>query len=144
LRDVHDRVIVTRKRLVNGNYSLKFAETMTAGIKKAVIAAKPEHFFFPTTRLLYKLLEDKKPKGRGTGIRFRMPDYFPMVGSAQAMVSHFFSHISYVGPLRKQPKRFYEISGEIPEAVGAQGENAPEILLKQKDQAWYFCSSPAG
>jgi hypothetical protein len=136
MRDVYGRTIVMRKLLANGNYSLKFAEKITADIKKVVIAGKPEHFFFPTTRLLYKILQDRKPRGRGSSIQFRMPDYFPAVGSAQSLVSHFFSHISYVGPLRKQPERFYEISGEIPEAVGAQGENAPEILLKRKDQTF--------
>jgi hypothetical protein len=136
LWDVHDRLIVGRKRLASGDYSVKFAESLPADIERAVIGAKPEHFFFPTNRLMYALLDSKKPKGRGSNIRFSMPDYFPMVGIAQSLFLHFLSHISYVGPLRQQPKRFYEISGEIPDAVGAQGENAPEILLKRKDQTF--------
>ncbi len=137
LRDIHDRAIVERHRLANGTYSLKFAGRVPDAIKKVVIAAKPEHFFFPTTRILLKLLEDREPKSgtrKGTSIRLSLPEYFPVIGAAQAVVSHFFSHISYVGPLRKQPRRFYELSGEIPASVGPQGENAPEILFKRRDQ----------
>ena len=135
LRDINDRIIVIRKRLANGTYSLKFVEKIPAAIKKAVIAAKPEHFFFPTTKVLYKLFEDEEHKERHkpkSVIRLSIPEYFPMIGVAQSGVSHFFSHISYVGPLRKRPKRFYELSGEIPDAVVPQGRMPPKSYLSEE------------
>jgi AAA domain, putative AbiEii toxin, Type IV TA system/Protein of unknown function (DUF3696) len=138
LRDINGRIIVERRRLANGTYSVDSAEKIPAAFREAVIAAKPEHFFFPTTRLLYKLLDDDEREGRRARksiMRLKsLPNYFPMVGTAQSGVSHFFSHISYVGPLRKQPKRFYELSGEVPDSVGPQGEHAPEILFKRRDR----------
>ena len=56
------------------------------------------------------------------------------MATTQALFNHFLSHVSFLGPLRKQPKRFYEISGEVPESVGAQGENTAEILYQKKSR----------
>jgi predicted ATP-dependent endonuclease of OLD family len=47
------------------------------------------------------------------------------------LVEQLLTRISYIGPLREYPRRFYEISGEMPEDVGIRGEFAPEIIYRR-------------
>jgi len=36
----------------------------------------------------------------------------------------------YLGPLREEPKRLYEVSGDAPGDVGVRGEFSPEMMLR--------------
>jgi predicted ATPase len=40
----------------------------------------------------------------------------------------FSSNLSYLGPLREYPKRYYPISGDYPATVGIRGEKATEVI----------------
>ena len=57
--------------------------------------------------------------------------------SIDAVVAHlcfpllrFLGSLVYLGPLRSQPKHYYEYSDDISKYVGQKGENLPSILLK--------------
>jgi len=47
-------------------------------------------------------------------------------------IKNLFKSIYYVGPLRDNPERLYNFSGEIPTDVGEKGENAINALLAAK------------
>jgi hypothetical protein len=134
ISDVLDRHILTRKRRKTGDYTLDFLGTKGSGrTKRAFLESKPEHFFFPSFSLYLNTLRERSRKHRKLRRkRLEVPKYVDAMATAQALFNHFLSHVSFLGPLRKQPKRFYEISGEVPESVGAQGENTAEILYQKK------------
>jgi hypothetical protein len=49
------------------------------------------------------------------------------------MVEHYMREhvldLTYLGPLRENPQRLYEISGDMPSGVGVRGQFSPELLL---------------
>ncbi len=46
------------------------------------------------------------------------------------VVRNVLNSANYLGPLRAEPQRWYEISGERPTSVGVRGEDAPEVLFR--------------
>jgi len=51
--------------------------------------------------------------------------------------------MTYLGPVRSHPRRFYTTSGELMDTVGVQGEHTPHVLLRegrgfqQKINGWF-------
>jgi len=60
--------------------------------------------------------------------------YFLFVATTANHISGVLSNMSYIGPLREYPKRFYESTEEIPQAVGVRGELTPHILRLTTDK----------
>jgi predicted ATPase len=57
----------------------------------------------------------------------------PKFRNLQHLLEEFFNGISYIGPLREQPKDFY-IGNEKNKAIGTRGEYAAYILEKEADK----------
>ncbi len=47
---------------------------------------------------------------------------------AQFIIKNEFQKLFYLGPLRESPQRFYVVSGQAPQDVGARGERAADVL----------------
>ncbi|MFQ5663665.1 MAG: DUF3696 domain-containing protein [Terriglobia bacterium] len=140
IHDLYDRLYLLRTLRRGGNYGLQFVEDLAGKFGKAVRDSKPEHFFFPSVNLLFQFIrEEQRKKRRGVSRKkgLKIPEnvrhYFDVTGVTQFRISELLSQLSYVGPLRQHPKRFYEISEELPESVGLRGEDAPQILFLKRD-----------
>lgn len=151
VRDINGKICLVRSLLKNGHYSLRFAEKFRPGVVKFIRRSAPQHFLFSPSQLFREIVRQqiadqakRQPKQRRGPRRERytftfsgeINEYMDTLTAVESEVSTLLSQISYVGPLREYPKRFYESGDEIPQTVGARGENAPEILFLKKEQVF--------
>ena len=119
--------------------------------RQAIRRAKPDHFLFSGTEVLAaamrSLIEpanrqsgdspETQPSFRGLGeIEFSsfVSRYLLVVSYTEQHVTGMLNNLVYLGPLRDDPKRLYDISGDAPADVGVRGEFSPEILLRNVKQ----------
>jgi hypothetical protein len=133
--DPFDRVYVRRSRTETGRYSATgwpFSNMRKAELR-AVRAAEPVNFYFSATRLVSELQASRKHERRSLPKRFSAAFhlYLSVVDVVYYELRLLFNDLSYIGPLRQRPQRFYEVSAEAPRSVGLRGENAPNLLRNQ-------------
>lgn len=136
LFDIYKRHFITRELQANGTYSLKGAIDLAQMHKieqKAVLESVPVNFLFTPTRTLYEVERPSTPdKGlKRQDLTSQFTFYLSTLSFAWSMISSLFDDLSYVGPLRQKPQRYYRVAGETPTTVGTQGENAPNLLRSQ-------------
>lgn len=131
--------MLTKKRRKNGKYSTDFFRKgfysdLISGAKNALKDDIPRHFLFRDNSLLQEYFRQlgKRKTSKSLSIPKSVAQYFGMLIIMNSEVRDFFNSISYIGPIRDNPKRYYEISGEIPPTVGVKGEYAPEIFFRAK------------
>ena len=82
----------------------------------------------------------KKGKNKDEGklqkisITSELMRYITTIQMAGAKIEDVLSNISYIGPLRKRPRRYYETSNEKPRSVGTRGQFAPEMIFTCDDR----------
>lgn len=147
--DVYKRAFLTRTRLSDRRYSLVFGKRMDAKTLKLVRDSRPTHFLFPSVRVMQQIMQreqekklrDRSKRGRKgrttTELKISLSEgsavYIGLMRFAEEELTKLFSRLSYIGPLREYPRRFYEGAEEIPETVGLRGEDAPRIMFLKKD-----------
>jgi hypothetical protein len=117
---------------------------MTAEERKALERAEPMNFLFSPNDVFYELdaLRAKDVSKKPSQFTEQFSHYLKAVGFTYSSLRAFFEHLSYVGPLRAKLQRFYRVSPELPDTVGAQGEHAANLFrrraeeLKPKIDAW--------
>jgi len=57
-------------------------------------------------------------------------NYLSAIGLTFSELRNIFASLSYIGPIRAQPERHYEVLTETPVSVGAQGQHAPELIRR--------------
>ena len=136
--DIYNRPYIARSE-TSGSYNLTGAidtASMNADEKRAVGRARPINFLFNPTRTLSSLEmpRDKAKKGKK---RFSEPfsHYLAVVGAVYSGIFDLLVELSYVGPLRQRPKRFYRMAAESSKTVGTQGEDAPQIVKRMSPEA---------
>ncbi len=115
--------------------------------RSAITQAKPNHFLFDGGPVLDEALdvtvkrnrketvgdsdEDASP-GRAEELQLSsfVTKYIATVEFTGDHVRGDLKDVVYLGPLRENPKRLYEISGDAPPDVGIRGQFSPEILLR--------------
>jgi len=147
--DIYGRRCLLRKRTASGSYTLSTPLAIKSPLLKIAKAVKPIHFTFSGFSIIRQLFEEKertirrRAKGKKSKVRNSVTldlsgkdsDYLSYLSAAEAYIRQTFSGLNYIGPLRDYPKRFYESTEEVPEAVGVRGELAPHILyLTKRDQ----------
>jgi hypothetical protein len=109
---------------------------------------KPAHFLFQSYRILDKIFEREEAKKRTTkgartnrgvqqlALRFsdRASTYLSLLHYVGNQTSALCSRLSYIGPLREHPSRFYQSKEELPMTVGLRGEDAPQVLFLKEDE----------
>lgn len=149
VQDMLGRNRLARKRTASGSYSLSTDLTFNRRILPIVKSMKPSHFAFSTFDVVRRVLNQRArarealKKGKKTQAA-RTPEpklpekgdtYFDFLAMSEVHVEGALSRISYVGPLREYPRRYYESAEEVPETVGVRGELAPQVLyLTKKNQ----------
>ena len=106
---------------------------MTEMERHAVHSATPMNYMFSPSDVLYELdkqkEQDKETKTKAFSGDFS--HYLKAIGFTQALIRNVFDNLSYVGPLRARLSRFYRVSAEMPETVGAQGEHAANLFRRK-------------
>jgi AAA ATPase domain/Protein of unknown function (DUF3696) len=111
--------------------------------RREIRSSQPYHFLFRSNRVWTSALEAAQPHRHGPNeetdsIRDAEPvelsafttQYCAVVDFIEDHVQTFLRNLVYLGPIREEPKRLYEISGDSPPDVGTRGEFSPEIILR--------------
>ena len=137
IRDIYGRAMLNRRRLKNGSFSLTGSAAPKRGTDFARSArrAKPEHFMFTIDNVFREqYIESTRKTKQRRKKGEEKPDfgYLTTLTYASQAVNNILSKIAYIGPLRERPRRLYEISGERPATVGTRGEDAPELIFRDR------------
>jgi hypothetical protein len=86
-----------------------------------------------------KKKRDRGERRRRNALSFAGADvtYLHVLHYVGVHASNLVSRLSYIGPLREHPRRFYESKEEIPATAGLRGEDAPQILFLKKDREFH-------
>jgi hypothetical protein len=122
--------------------------------RKAIDRARPYHFLFDSEPIFSAAVEgsvdrediDESPdadtaslgksfSGREVQLSSYVVSYAASVTFVEDHITDALRNVIYLGPLRENPKRLYEISGETPLDVGIRGQFSPEILLRNRNRA---------
>lgn len=110
---------------------------MTAHERAAVRRQTPANFLFSPSQALYELRRPKHGRdSQSDDDQFSAPfsQYIGVLGYAYQEVVEILRRLSYIGPLRDRPRRYYEVLGEIPLTVGPRGQNTANLLSRRFDE----------
>lgn len=138
--DGYDRVLLVRQLHRDGHYSLKFPGKLKGVFRKIAAESRPAHFLFSGNDLLDGVIRERAQRGKGHPVELAFSgseaDYLRALSYVSSHISNLMAHLSYIGPLREHPRRFYEGKEEVPATVGLRGEHAPEVLFLNKDSGF--------
>jgi predicted ATPase len=106
---------------------------------EAILKGRPLDFLFRSRSVrqagIEALVELDEPKFAASIDDPRARLYSEITDFTEWEVRSLLDRIHYIGPLRQEPRRVYELSGEMPAEVGTHGEFAPEIVYRwRKDK----------
>ena len=135
--DIFFRKFLSLTRTKNGNYNYSGigADEMTESEKESIAKSKPVNFQFSPNSVLAKFETNKKENDEKIGTksdRFSkgFSHFLPALSFNNARVRKYLGDLSFLGPIREQPQRIYEITNETYNTVGSKGENMPNLLKK--------------
>lgn len=64
---------------------------------------------------------------------FNIPSMRESIEYTNSRINHQLSRILFLGPLRREPERYYFFSGNVPSDVGKKGDKTAEALFYSKD-----------
>lgn len=133
--DIYKRPMLRQTRGKGPTYTLHSYEPsrLRTDERFAVRRTAPTNCFFTVGSTLYTF--DRKIQGPDAARKARrhseaFQNYLSAIGLTYSEVRNVFDSFSYIGPIRAQPKRYYEVRPEKPSAVGARGEAAPELIRR--------------
>lgn len=102
--------------------------------RKAIRESKPINFVFSPAAVLRRLQSQGEKKGER--VSFVEPSrgfvmYINALSAAFGELNDLFRDMTYVGPLRERPRRYYSISSEMPISVGSRGENMANLVRRR-------------
>lgn len=134
LFDVYQRPFLSRSRHRSGSYTLSGLqlELMAKKERDAVRSSRPVNFLFSPTSALhaYRMGEGSEEEDKEVDFTPEFSQYLRSVGYTHEELGRIFVTLSYIGPLRDRPRRYYEVAGEIPRSVGPRGENTANLLYR--------------
>jgi hypothetical protein len=137
--------LLRRKRRSSGSYSLTTPPDLPKGTSEddlgraastAIRAAQPKHFMFTTDDIVSAVLKKARAIRRESGpieLGEATSLYLTTVDVIAEELQNFVSRTRFLGPLRQEPRRAYELMGIRPEDVGTRGEYAPELVYWGRD-----------
>lgn len=132
--DIYNRPYFTRIAKGDGftlDGAIQF-DKMTSAEKEAIIKVGPQNFLFPPNDLFFELdRPNKDAQASSTAFSKEFSHYLRATGFTYSLFRAIFGQLSYIGPLRAKPCRFYRVSPELPDTVGAQGEHAAVLFRRR-------------
>lgn len=124
----------------NKNGSTKFSgignSDMTDTEKKAIRKSEPINFLFSPNSVLADI-EDNEDDEEEENITRKVERFSKGFSQFLAALSYnnnsvrkYLGDLSFLGPIRENPHRIYEITNETYNTVGSKGENMPNLMKK--------------
>jgi hypothetical protein len=142
--DIYGRALLERRLGRTGNYSLKLSAPPSGSVvrgspdaaaRRAMRDDRPVHFSFSPTPVFSAAVEATRPAG--PTLRARELDidpyttmYLDIVDNVYDELMRLAYRIQFVGPLRDEPQRVYQVHGETPIDVGSRGQLSAELLYR--------------
>jgi hypothetical protein len=150
VEDTYRRTMLSRVRRDDGRYALRMVSPektpsgarraskgdakTTQAMRAAIAEAQPTDFLFRSREIreagLAARRSGDRPSFKTTIDDDRSRVYCSIADHTEWGIRSILENLHYIGPLRDEPKRVYELSGEMPDSVGTRGEFAPEILYR--------------
>jgi predicted ATPase len=133
VRDKFRRLMFRRSLAASGRFDIRGMGVGKGRVASAIRRERPVHFMFTGVNVFSELIEE--PRGEGEGFEIPTPAmrYLTSAGYSADRLERLLNQISYIGPLRERPRRWYGLSEEMPESVGTRGQFAPEILFRSQE-----------
>lgn len=136
--DLFGRKFLSLGRMKNGK--VKFSglgkTVMTDAEKKAIENSEPVNFLFSTNSILSDLEsvnedeDTEKIKRKVKQFSKGFSQFISALSYNNSSVHRYLGELSFLGPIRDNPHRIYEITNETYNTVGSKGENMPNLLKK--------------
>jgi predicted ATPase len=112
---------------------------MTENEKLAVQNCGPINFLFTPEGMLSSLMREReklkdKERKKIKSFSSEFSELLRVISYNTSRLTDILSDLSYIGPIRENPHRVYEVSNESYNTVGHKGENMPNLLKKYKDK----------
>lgn len=135
--DLYGRKFLTLTRDKNNNtlFTGIGKDSMSDAEKKAISKSTPFNFLFSTNSILSDLDTDDKNDGEKIKRKVNrftkgFSQFIAALSYNNSNVYRFIGELSFLGPVRDNPHRIYEITNETYNTVGSKGENMPNLLKK--------------
>ena len=132
--DVFRRRYFSRRRNPSGTFSLDGLVTMrnmSTEERRRLRKTRPTNFFFSPSSTLVREPHSKTSDGRARRpqeFTSQFSEYLMSINHVHMELCELFFSLSYLGPIRAWPKRYYEILNEDRMTVGPRGEFAAALL----------------
>lgn len=136
--DIYKRQMLRRRLRLDGKYSLQ--QRNLAPLKgreaRAIREDYPFNFAFSPTTALGSFDDDSEPDAKASKNPFsrEFQEYLRCVGFTYDFLRNIFGSLSYIGPLRERPRRYYENSGSIPSTVGIRGQQTANLIKRRHEE----------
>lgn len=133
--DIFNREFFSLARTKDGSYEMTSGEfkKISDSEKKALGKSSPLNFLFSPNSILSAFRRENKEIDENTKKRSFSPDFSALLQAVSfnySMTSEIIGELSYLGPIRDNPKRYYEVGNESYNTVGHKGENTATLLKK--------------
>jgi hypothetical protein len=136
LFDMLRRPFLSQSRNPGGSYTLKSDafKLVKARERQAIRLTRPTNFLFSSASALRAL--QTRNKNRSETVSFVEPSraflmYISALSTAFGDIQDLFRNLSYIGPLREPPRRYYPIASEMPISVGSRGEHMANLVRRR-------------
>lgn len=133
--DIYHRPFFRLTRNHAGNYLYKgiAPSKMNPREVEAIKKSNPVNFLFSPNSLLSSLSRLSTPddaKYKSAKFTQQFSNLLQVLSFSFSQARNVLADSSYIGPIRENPKRFYELKNENFRSVGSRGENFADLLKK--------------
>ncbi|MBS1528880.1 MAG: DUF3696 domain-containing protein [Bacteroidetes bacterium] len=136
--DIYKRKLLSLKRTLHDNYKYSGIgnDSLNKFEKEAITNNEPVNFLFSPNTVLAELeinredSENEKIKRKINKFTKGFTMFLSAVSYNNSRVRRYLGDLSFIGPIRENPHRVYEITNETYYTVGTKGENMPNLVKK--------------
>ena len=133
LFDIYKRPLLRQGRKKDGTYTIKFGDELTPQEKEAVQQSRPVNFLFSPAAAIrrYEKSESHTEETPTESPSRAFNRYLSTIAFAFEELRQVLRTMTYVGPLRDRPHRYYEIASETPFSVGSRGQHMANLIRRR-------------
>ena len=133
--DIYFREFFSLVRAKNNSYEMASGEfkKISEEESKALSKSTPLNFLFSPNSILSSFRREMNKVDENTKKKSFSADFSALLQAVSfnySMASEIIGELSYLGPIRDNPKRYYEVGNESYNTVGHKGENTATLLKK--------------
>jgi predicted ATPase len=141
--DIFQRKFLSLSLQSNGKYKYSGIgfDGMNKMEKEAILNSEPINFLFSPNTVLSDFEskqeeneENEKIKRKVVRFTKGFSQFLSAISYNNSRVRQYLGDLSFIGPIRDNPHRIYEITNETYSTVGSKGENMPNLIKKIGDE----------